>query len=171
MPRISLIEAPDDEAALEAAWRRDRRPLGARLLRSHSPVAEFRYAELAPPEAPPPELPGRVHSAVYEVLVDDLPSGAPFEFVLVNPFEVEPVGDEAFIADWTAVRDTVKGRPGYLGSHLHRTTDAAAAFRFVNVSPWAGVAEFTAAVSDPVFAAAARSIYHAAHPSLYVAVE
>jgi heme-degrading monooxygenase HmoA len=171
VPRISLIEAPGDEAAFEAAWRRGRAPLGARLLRSHSAVASFRYVELAPDDAPRPDLPGRVHSAVYEVVVDDLPDGAPFEFVLVNPFEVEAADDDGFVADWTSVRDTVKGRPGYIGSHLHRAVDRGAEFRFLNVSPWAGVAEFTAAVADPVFAAAARLIYHAAHPSLYVAID
>jgi heme-degrading monooxygenase HmoA len=167
--RITLFEAPEDEAAFVAAWRAGDRP-GARLLRSHSEGADHRFAELAPTDVPAPRLPARAASARYQVVRDDLPVNTPFDLVFINPYEVPPAEDEAFIAEWTSVRNLVKGRPGYVGSHLNRSIDDDAEFRFVNVSPWASVSAFTAAVTDPAFAQAARTIYHRAHPSLYVPV-
>jgi heme-degrading monooxygenase HmoA len=140
----------------------------ATLLRSHSPHADFRFAELAADTAPEPSLPARAHGAVYDPVVDDLEGGVDgHACVLVNPFEVPPDADEAFIAAWIGVRDRVVGRDGYVGSRLHRSRDPRARFRFVNVAPWRDVDAFTAAVADPGFAEAARAIYHRAHPSLF----
>ena len=169
MARITLFEAPVDAGAFLAAWRAERADLGGRLLASHSPHAEFRFAEIGPRRLPPPELPAAATSARYQALVDDLPDDARWDYVLVNPFEVPESDDDEFINAWTTVRNLVKGRPGYIGSRLHRAIDPDAPFRFVNVAPWQSVRDFTAAVADPAFARAARSIYHRAHPSLFVA--
>ena len=171
MTRITLFEAPEDEAAFEDAWRSTRAPTGARLLRSHAPSADFRFAELAGDDVGPPSLPARSASAVYRVVVDDLPPDASLALVFINPYEVPPSEDDAeFERTWTALRDRVTARDGYVGSHLYRSVDDSAEFRYVNVSPWAHVDGFTAAVADPSFALAARSIYHRAHPSLYLSV-
>lgn len=171
VPRISLFEPPHDPRAFTAEWRLARAALGARLWRSHSPNADFRFAELADADTPAPDdLSARCHSARYEVLADDLPAGAPLDYALINPFEV-PAGEEGeFVPAWTAVRDLVRHRRGYLGSRLHRTLDPGARFSFVNLSPWATVQDFTTAVTDPAFATAVRTIYHRAHPSLFVLV-
>ena len=171
MARISLIEPPDDEAAFLASWREERASLGARLLRSHSPNADFRFAELAPRQADPPAVAARVVSSRYQTVVDDLPPRADFTYALVNPFEVPEAEDDVFIPAWTGVRNLVKGRPGYVGSRLHRSLDPGARYRFINVAPWASVEAFTSAVADPAFARAARAIYHRAHPSLFVVLE
>lgn len=170
MPRISVFERVGDEDAFVAAWRARRAGPGGRLLRSHSELAEFRFAEVLDDDAPPPDLPATARSAVYEPVVDDLPDGASFEVVWINPYEVAPEEDEAFMAAWTTVRDTVKGRHGYIGSRLHRALDPAATFRFVNIAPWSDLDSFTAAVASPAFAETATAIYHQAHPSLFVVV-
>jgi hypothetical protein len=68
------------------------------------------------------------------------------------------------------VRDIVAGRPGYVGSRLHRSTDPEAVFRWINVAPWADLKRFTAAVATPAFAESATAIYHQAHPVLFVPV-
>jgi heme-degrading monooxygenase HmoA len=170
VPRISFFEATGDEDGFLQAWRAARAPLRATLLRSMSEHPEFRFAELAGDDAPRPELPGRVTSAGYVAAIDDLPDGRAFECVWVNAYEVPPEEEEAFMTAWTGVRDTVKGKPGYIGSRLHRAEDPDAAFRFVNVAPWETVDAFTAAVATPAFAGGATAIYHQAHPALFEVV-
>ena len=168
--RITLFEAPEDADAFVAAWREQRTGTGARLLASHSPFADFRFAEVGSRHLAAPALPAVAHSARYQAVVDDLPDDAPWVYVLVNPFEVPEADDAEFVRTWTTVRNLVKGRTGYVGSRLHQAIDPGAGFRFVNVAPWRSVDDFTAAVADPAFARAARAIYHRAHPSLFVAV-
>lgn len=162
-----MFETVGDEEGFLGAWRAIRSRDGATLLRSHSPQAEFRFVEIAPDTAPPPELPARAHTAVYAPVVDDLHVEITHDCVWVNPYEVEPEHDAAFIAGWTATRDTVRGRPGYIGSRLHRALDPGARFRFVNVAPWGDLDTVTAAVATTAFAESATAIYHQAHPSLY----
>jgi heme-degrading monooxygenase HmoA len=170
VPRISLFHGSTSDDGFAAGWRAARAGSGAALYRSHADTSEFRWVELAPDDAPPPDLPGRAASAVYVPVVDDLPAGATGEVLWLNPYEVPPEEDEAFIAAWTGVRDKVVGRPGYIGSRLHRTDDPAAVYRFVNVAPWQDVDTFTAAVATPAFAEAATAIYHQAHPVLFIPV-
>ncbi len=170
MARITLFEAPEDPDGFVGAWREQRTGADARLLASHSPYADFRFAEIGTRDLPPPVLPAVAHTSRYQALVDDLPPDAPWVYVLVNPFEVPEADDAEFVRNWTSVRNLVKGRPGYVGSRLHQAIDPQASFRYVNVAPWRSVDEFTAAVADPAFAQAARAIYHQAHPSLFVAV-
>src|SRR3954447_24158490 len=100
MARISLFEAPEDVTAFLAAWRSDRAGSDARLLASHSPRADYRFAEIGGRDLSPPALPAVAVSARYQAVVDDLPAGAPWDYVLVNPFEVPEGEDDAFIATW-----------------------------------------------------------------------
>jgi heme-degrading monooxygenase HmoA len=167
VPRISVFGGAANDPAFLQAWRERRAPLGATLLRSHAASAEFVWAELAPDDAPRPDLPGTAASAVYAPLVDDLPEGACGAVVWINLYEVPPEEDDTFVAGWTQARDTVAGRPGYIGSRLHRTDDPGATYRFVNVAPWADLDRLTAAVATPAFAESATAIYHQAHPALY----
>jgi heme-degrading monooxygenase HmoA len=171
--RISLFERVADEDAFLSAWRAAGAALEGRglLLRSRSDQAEYRFAAVTADDAPAPDLPGRAQTALYDPIVDDLPPDSQYECVWLNAYEVPPDEDDDFMAAWTSVRDTVKGQPGYIGSRLHRAREGDAAFRFINVAPWATVDAITAAVAQPAFAERATAIYHQAHPSLYDVVE
>ena len=160
---------PDDDAFLQA-WRESRASLGARLHRSHASSAEYPWAEIAPDDAPRPELGVTTFSALYAPRVDDLPPGGDGGVVWINLYEVPPEEDDDFEAGWTRVRDIVAGRPGYIGARLHRATEPDAVFRYVNVSPWRDLETFTSAIATSAFAQAATAIYHQAHPGLYIPV-
>jgi heme-degrading monooxygenase HmoA len=167
VPRISVFGGAARDEAFVKAWRERRAATGARLYRSHAPAAEFGSAEIAPDEAPRPDLPGTVASAVYRPVVTDLPDGATGQLMWINLYELPPEEDDGFVEQWTHVRGTVSGRPGYIGSVLSRSDDPDATFRWVNVSPWTDIDDFTAAVATSAFAEAATAIYHQAHPGLY----
>lgn len=167
MPRISVFQGVGEDDAFVRAWTAARAPLGARLHRAHASSAEFPWAEIAPDDAPAPDLGVATVSGVYEPFVDDLPPGGTGEVVWINLYEVPPEEDDEFVAGWTKVRDIVAGRPGYVGSRLHRSRDPDATFRFINVAPWQDLETFTAAVATQQFAEAATAIYHQAHPGLF----
>ena len=53
---------------------------------------------------------------------------------LINPFEVPPGADEAFVAGWRRARDFLASREGFSATTLHRALRPDAEFRFVNVA-------------------------------------
>ena len=170
MPRISVFQGVADHDAFLQAWREARASLGAQLHRAHASSAEYPWAEIAPDDAPRPDLGATTVSARYAPEVDDLPPGGTGEVVWINLYEVPPEEDAEFVTGWTRVRDIVAARPGYVGSRLHRATEPGATFRWVNIAPWRDLETFTAAVATQQFAEAATAIYHQAHPGLYIPV-
>lgn len=55
---------------------------------------------------------------------------------LINPFEVADAQEAAFVESWKQTAAVFADKPGYLDTRLHRSIDAAARFRFVNVAHW-----------------------------------
>src|SRR5881628_131525 len=51
---------------------------------------------------------------------------------LINPFEVPPGADEAFVAGWRRARDFLASREGFSATTLHRALRPDAEFRFVH---------------------------------------
>ena len=191
---ISLFEVPPaDKQQFVANWARGRSfvgdragEIGAVLHRSLSPQARFRFVDVAridavpaweaalgDPAFPGRDMPGLAHRALYEVVEQDEPGDDDGEgaVVLVNAFEVSPDEDEAFLAAWNGARAAQRERDGYLGTRLHRSLDAEADFRFVNVAPYASPEAFAESLRDPAFQAAAAAIAQRAHPMLYEPVD
>ena len=78
--------------------------------------------------------------------------------VLINPFEVPAeASDEEFLAGWERDAEFLRGRPGFIGSRLHRSLSSDARFRFINVAEWESPQHFQAAISDPAFARLAKN--------------
>ena len=87
--------------------------------------------------------------------------------ILINPFEVPPnVADEQFLAGWERAAELLRGRPGFVGTRLHRAMSPDARFRFVNVAEWESQRQFTDAVADDAFRRLAQNA-PPNHPALY----
>lgn len=152
---INLFEVPAEaDEGFIAAWERTRDFLAAQpgyrstaLHRSLGGDAEFRFvnvAEWASPAAfqaatAQPDFPGRAvpfaaHTGLYEILREDRALAEdPGGVVLINPFEVPPDGDDAFLVAWEGTRAFLHTQPGYLATRLYRSLSPEADFRFVNV--------------------------------------
>jgi heme oxygenase (mycobilin-producing) len=121
-------------------------------------------AAIADPAFPGGEMPFAAHPALYEVVYEDGSPDGTEGVVLINAFEVPDGADEEFQAGWNAAREALAGRPGYLGTRLHRSLGPAD-FRFVNVARWSSPLMFAKAVERPEFREAALPF--ASHPALY----
>ena len=90
--------------------------------------------------------------------------------VLINAYEVPEERDEEFLAHWEAARRFMERQPGYVSTALHRSLDAAARFRYVNVAVWESPEHFGAALNHPEFAAYRERVPFAHYPSVYTVV-
>jgi heme oxygenase (mycobilin-producing) len=145
------------------------------------PDAEFRFVNVAEwaspadfqaatgrPDFPGGDLPFPAHPGLYEILPEDQPPAEdPGGEVLINPFEVSPQGDDAFLASWEATRVFLRAQPAYQATRLHRSLSPEVDFRFVNIGRYASPQAFRAAIGQPEFREAAAAIQHRAHPGLY----
>jgi heme-degrading monooxygenase HmoA len=189
---INLFEVPPGaDEGFVAGWERARDFLAAQdgyrstaLHRSLDGEAEFRFVNVAGWASPAafqaatsrPDFPGRDlpfpgHPGLYQVVAEDPPPpDDPGGVVLINPFEVPPGGDDAFLAAWEASRAFLASQPGYLGTRLHRSLSPEADFRFVNIGRYTSPQAFQTAIGQPQFRQAAAAIQHRAHPGLYEVV-
>lgn len=55
---------------------------------------------------------------------------------LINPFQVAPEQEAAFVESWKRTAAEFAAKPGYLDTKLHQSIDPQARFRFVNVAHW-----------------------------------
>ena len=65
---------------------------------------------------------------------------------LINPFEVAPDREAAFLEGWKHTAEVFASKPGYLETRLHRSLDPAARFRFINVAHWDSAAAWAEAM-------------------------
>ncbi len=70
----------------------------------------------------------------------------------INCFEVPAGKDDEFLAFWLGINAHMRVKPGYVSHRLHRSLDAGARFRYVNVAEWTS-AEAWEAAHDAEFAA------------------
>jgi heme-degrading monooxygenase HmoA len=190
---VTLINAfevpPDADERFVAAWEGARDLLESRegfgrgaLYRALRPDAPFRFVGLAlvdsagashsaisDPGLPGGTLPFPAHPALYDVLHEDGTPDGDEGVVLINAFEVGPDGDERFLTGWDRQREALAGRPGYLGTRLHRSLGPAD-FRLVDVARWSSPLAFSKAVEHPGFQDAAAAMPFASHPALYQAI-
>src|SRR4051794_7316555 len=106
--------APADDGAFVAGWQRERAAEpGAALLRALRSDVPFRFVELAAGVAPSPfsgaDPRAEAQSARYEVAWSDGDVDGAGGALLVEPYEVPPAADEAFLAGWRALRDELAG--------------------------------------------------------------
>jgi heme-degrading monooxygenase HmoA len=142
-----------DDASLYRALRRD---------------VDFRFVSVRA-VADAIEVPFEAHSGRYEIAHEDGTAVGTQGVTLINPFEVAPDDDEAFVAGWGRAREILAGSPGYLGTALHRAVGVAD-FRFVNVARWSSPLAFSKAVARPEFQQTAAAMPFASHPALYTVV-
>jgi hypothetical protein len=156
--------APEADGPFVAGWQRARDGQDATLLRALREDADFRFAELSPGELS--DLSGAdprivAHTGRYEAVHEDGDVDGAGGAILVNPFEVAPEDDEAFLAAWRAARDALAGHRGYLGTRLHRGAGPAK-LRWVNVARWSSPLMLARALrEDP------PRVPFPAHPALY----
>ena len=97
--------------------------------------------------------------AAYELVHEDgAPDGAG-GVVLIEPFDVPPDADPAFLADWHAARVALAGHRGYQGTRLYRAVGPAEV-RFLAFSRW----------SSPLAFARAAGGASVDHPAMYLVV-
>src|SRR6476661_5847340 len=65
---------------------------------------------------------GGDESTPYEVIRNNGSVDDPGGTVLIEPFEVPAGRDDEFLAAWETTHAILAGRPGYLGTRLHRAT-------------------------------------------------
>ena len=87
---------------------------------------------------------------------------------LINPFEVAPDADEAFVAGWRRAGALLATSGAYRAAALHRALRADVDFRFVDVARVDSPQAWREAISDPAFAGAKPPF--PAHPGLYEVV-
>ncbi len=89
--------------------------------------------------------------------------------VLIEPFEVPDDRDDEFLTAWETTHAILAGRPGYLGTRLHRA-DGPADFRFVNVVRWSSPLMYSRTLQTPEFRVASEGKGFRSHPALYEVV-
>jgi heme-degrading monooxygenase HmoA len=170
--------------------------LDTALHRSIAPDAEFRFVNVARWRSPADfqaatgargfrgrDISYPAHPSLYQVIAeDDAPAGPDpagpgpsgrepdGAVLLINLLEVPPPDDEDFLSSWEQARQFMRGRPGYLGTRLHRSLAPDAYFRFVNIAAWPSEQAFQEAINDPAFLEVSAEIPGHAHPSLYEVV-
>jgi heme oxygenase (mycobilin-producing) len=137
------------------------------LYRALRADVDFRFVAVGPVGD---TTPYPAHAGDYAVVHEDGRNEVEGGVVLVNPFEVPPGADDAFVAGWQRAREFFAAQRGYLGTRLHRAVSPAD-FRFVNVARWSSPLMFARALQSPEFLAAAGSLPFAAHPALYSPVQ
>lgn len=89
---------------------------------------------------------------------------------LINPFVVAPEMEAAFLEGWKKTAHIFAGKPGYLETRLHRSLDANARFRFVNVAHWESAETWAEAMKAfPPSEGGRKGVE--ANPALYSVVE
>jgi hypothetical protein len=131
------------------------------LYRALRADVEFRFVSVA--EGAVVVNASAAHSSLYEVIHEDGAPDGSAGVTLIEPFEVAPDADEGFMAAWHGRRDTFSTQRGYLGTRLHRSLDAAADLRFVELARWSSPLMFFRVSRQAVAALPFRS-----HPALYV---
>ena len=71
--------------------------------------------------------------------------------VLINPIQVAPEQEEAFLAAWKEARDHLSAQDGYLSTKLHKSLDPAATYRFINVAQGQSAQHWQAALESDAF--------------------
>lgn len=108
-------------------------------------------------------------TGLYEVLREDGSVDDPGGTVLIEPFEVPDDRDDEFLTAWETTHAILAGRPGYLGTRLHRA-DGPADFRFVNVVRWSSPLMYSRTLQTPEFRVASEGKGFRSHPALYEVV-
>jgi Antibiotic biosynthesis monooxygenase len=86
--------------------------------------------------------------ARYDVVHEDgAPDGAE-GVVLIDPFDVPPDAEAAFLADWHAEREQLATHRGYQGTRLYRA-GGPAELRFLALSRWSSPLAFARAAGGP----------------------
>jgi heme-degrading monooxygenase HmoA len=89
-------------------------------------------------------------------------------FILINTFEVQPVDDDEFVANWEVARGYLQEQPGYIDTALHQAVSPNAEFRFVNIAHWQSPQHFQEAVQSEGFRPPAGKLERfTSHPGLY----
>ncbi|MBO2456274.1 antibiotic biosynthesis monooxygenase family protein [Actinomadura violacea] len=94
----------------------------------------------------------------------------------INVIEIPADQVHAFVAGWRERAQIMSGMPGFRDYRLHRAVAAGTRFQLVNVARWADREAFQAAMANPEFRAAMRSLEGdgdlrvAANPALYEVV-
>src|SRR4051812_39664570 len=190
---VTLINAfevpPEADERFIAGWERARDFLATKdgfgttaLHRALTPDAKLRFVNvarvdspeswqeaIADPAFPGGKMPFPAHPSLYDVVHEDGEPDGGDGVVLINVFEVPAEADGPFVAGWHRARELLAGRPGYLGTRLHRSLGPAD-FRFVNVARWSSPLAFSRAVGDPAFVQAAAAMPFGSHPALYQVV-
>ncbi len=187
---INVFEVPAQaDAAFIAGWERAREFLAGRdglgataLHRALREDVEFRFVNIARVESPrvwrdavtDPGFPGREmpfksHPSLYGVVREEGSVDDAGGTVLINPFEVAAGEDEEFLAGWERAHAAMSGKPGFLGTRLHRAVGAAD-FRYVNVARWSSPLAFSRALQRPEFRDASAVMSFPAHPALYMVI-
>ena len=152
MTLIDLFEVPphEDEQFI-AAWERAR-DAAAALHRALREDVRFRFVDVAPA--------GGAYEVVREHGTPDIEGGV----VLIDPFDVPADQDERFLTGWDGARAVLAQQRGYLGSRLHRSSDAGD-FRFVDMARWSSPLMLARALKRPEVQQAAMPF--PSHPALY----
>jgi heme-degrading monooxygenase HmoA len=178
--------AADADEPFVAGWEGAREFLAARrgfsataLHRAILEDADFRFVSVARVQSPEvwreaindPVFPGgkmpfKARPGLYEVVYEDGQSDGTDGVLLINLFEVPSESDDGFLAGWHETRAFLAGRPGYLGTRLHRSVGPAD-FRFVNIARWSSPLAFARAVGQPEFQQTAAALPFPSHPALY----
>jgi heme-degrading monooxygenase HmoA len=165
--RISAFEVPaqHDESFVSEWDRAASGSPGATLHRALRADVRFRFVGVAR-DTPEGELSSASHSASYDVVHQDGAPDGREGVMFINPSEVPDDADETFLHGWNRAREALAGRPGYLGTRLHRSVGPAD-FRFVNVARWSSPLMFAKALGRPEFREAAGQMPFPSHPALY----
>jgi len=181
---VVLIEAfevpPDADDAFVAAWEHARASLAERdaahtsalhrALRADVTLRFVHTALVASPAAwrdAGAELPFPAHAGLYEADSEDGEPDGAGGVLLICPSEV-PVGEEErFTIAWSAARELLAPRQGYLGSRLHRAIESGR-YRFVPVVRWSSPLMYARALQQPEIAQAIAALPFAGQAALYL---
>ncbi len=87
------------------------------------------------------------------------------EIVLINIFRVAAGQEGAFLQGWGRAAEALGRHPGLLRATMHRGLEGSPLW--VNVATWASAADLRAALADPAFVQAARTIPAPFYRQLY----
>jgi Antibiotic biosynthesis monooxygenase len=184
---INAFEVPADaDEPFVAGWEQARDFLASRggftrtaLHRAIRADADFRFVNVADvdsadvwreaighPAFPGAKMPFTAHPGLYEIVYEDGDPDGSDGVVRINLFEVPPDADDRFLAGWHETRALLAGRPGYLGTRLHRSRGPAG-FRFVNIARWSSPLAFARALGQPAIQQSAAALPFPSHAASY----
>jgi hypothetical protein len=186
-PATVLIEAfevpPDADAAFVAGWERARAFLAERdaarasaLHRALRADVALRFVHTALVDSPAAwrdavqpgaGTPFPAHGGLYDVEAEDGEPDGAGGVLLIAPSEVPGGEEERFAAAWSAVRDLLAPRQGYLGSRLHRAIEPGR-YPYVPVVRWSSPLMHARALQQPEIEQAIAALPSAANPALYL---